>query len=80
MELVLQFKLHQLKNDNKLKLKDIAEKTGLDIGFISDLANGKIKRLDLQKLLILCNLFNCDTNDVIGVIRKKELKSEKEED
>ncbi len=52
-------------------------KTGYSTNFATKIANNRIKRLDLEKIEKLCELFQCTPNDVIEWIPSKENKNNK---
>ena len=57
----------QAKHDRDLPLKDISQATGnlLSEPWLSRFKNGKMKRVDLEKLGILCAFLECTPNDLL---------------
>lgn len=57
----------QAEHNQALLVPDLAEKTGLSPDFLYRLYNNTIKRLDLDKLEVLCTFFSCTPNDLLWV-------------
>ncbi len=57
----------QIRHSEKLSIPMLAERTGLDKGFLYRFQNGEIQRLDLDKLATLCQFFACTPNDLLWV-------------
>ncbi len=55
----------QARHNRRLSIEELEEKTGLSIFFLYRFKAGKIKRLDLDKLQILCDFFQVTPNDLI---------------
>lgn len=62
---MIKSKLHKLMGENKYKIQDVHEKTGLNRNTIANLYNEKISRIDFDTLDKLCRLFNCSVCDLL---------------
>lgn len=55
----------QVDHDRDLPLKEISKRTGLSEPWLSRFKNKKMKRIDLEKLGILCVFLGCTPNDLL---------------
>ena len=58
-------RLYVLMGENRYKIQDVYEKTGLSRGTISNLYHDKMQRIDYETLSKLCELFNCEVGDIL---------------
>ena len=63
--MVIQCRLSVLMGENRYKIKDVHEKTGLARTTISNLYHDKMERVDYETLNKLCNLFECGVGDIL---------------
>ena len=56
---------------DKLKMVDVAEKIGVHRNTISLLYKEEAKRMDLETLEKLCDLFNCEVGDMLYIQKNK---------
>lgn len=49
----------------RYSIQDVHIKTGLSRNTISNLYNDKARRIDYDTLEKLCEVFNCDINDIL---------------
>ena len=63
--MAIRCKLSTLMGQNRYKIQDIYEKTGLSRGTISNLYHDKMQRIDYETLNKLCELFGCNVSDLI---------------
>ena len=61
-------KVSDMLGKYKMTQKELAEKTGIRPGTVSLLWHGNIKRLDVNHLNKLCNIFNCQPGDLLEYI------------
>ncbi|QHJ69221.1 helix-turn-helix domain-containing protein [Planococcus halotolerans] len=59
-----EIKVAELLGKNKMSQKELAEKTGIRPATISALFHEKIKRIDIDHIVALCNVFNCQPGDI----------------
>ncbi len=56
--------LSRLMGENKMKIIDVARKTGLHRNTVTLLYNETAQRVDLETIDRLCRLFNCEVGDL----------------
>jgi putative transcriptional regulator len=62
---MINFRLHIVMAERKiLKIKHLAEKTGLDANTIAGIYHNKYKRIDLNTLNRLCQVLKCNPADL----------------
>jgi len=64
-------KLSTLMGENRYKIQDVYEKTGLSRGTISNLYHDKMQRVDYETLSKLCKLFGCNVGDLLEYYNEK---------
>ncbi len=64
--MAIQSKLSSLMGDKRYTIQDVHEKTGLSRNTISGLYNDKTTRVDLDTIDRLCELFDCQPNDLLA--------------
>lgn len=64
--------LSKLMGERRLSITEVAKTTGMSASTISNLYNEKVKRLDFDTLEKLCELFNCEVQDIIEYIPNKK--------
>ncbi len=64
--------LSDLMGKHKLKIQDIADKTGLSRTTISNMYHEKISAISFETITKLCELFNCKIQDLIEYIPDDE--------
>lgn len=55
----------------KLRISDVAKKTGLNRSTVSALYNETATRVELTTIESLCNLFQCQVGDLFEVVPPK---------
>ena len=60
--------LSTLMGTRKLKVSDVARKTGLNRSTISSLYKETASRVDLQAIEKLCELFQCEVSDLLEYV------------
>ena len=56
--------LSRLMGENKMKIIDVARKTGLHRNTVTLLYNETAQRVDFETIDRLCRLFNCEVGDL----------------
>ena len=64
---MLRCHLSTLMGRDKLRISDVAKKTGLNRSTITALYNETATRVDLSAIEILCQLFHCQVGDLFEV-------------
>lgn len=59
--------LSTLMGKHRLSIQDVHEKTGLSRNTISNLYNDKASRIDYDTAAKLCELFDCNMNDLYEI-------------
>ena len=72
--MAIESRLSVLMGERKFNMQDVIDRTGLDRTSISNLYHDKLKRVDLKMLDKLCDLFDCETSDLL-----RRVKNESEE-
>jgi transcriptional regulator with XRE-family HTH domain len=73
LRLVFGIKLHTLRVDKNLSLKDLAKRTGLSPSYLNEIENGK-KYPKTEKILILAEALEEKYEDLISLELKKDLQ------
>lgn len=68
--------LSKLMGEKRYSIVEVAKKTGMSTSTISNLYNEKVKRLDFDTLEKLCQLFNCNVQDLIEYIPDDETSAD----
>jgi putative transcriptional regulator len=64
--------LRVLMAKSKMNIKDVHERTGLSRTTISKLYNEESTTIAFETIYKLCQLFNCDVNDLLYLDNQKE--------
>lgn len=64
--------LSKIMGEKRMTITEVAKTTGMSNTTISNLYNEKVKRLDFDTLEKLCELFNCEVQDIIEYIPNKK--------
>jgi len=65
-------KLSTLMGENRYKIGDVHEKTGLSRTTISNLYHDRMERIDYVTLSKLCELFDCPVGDILVYSKDKK--------
>ena len=65
---MIRIKLCELMGREKMTRKKLSELTGIRPNTIGDLYREDVKKIDLQTLDKICEVFNCKVSDVIEYI------------
>ena len=74
---MIKLKLSDLLGKHKMTQKALAEKTGIRPGTVSKMYYEEIKRIDLQHLDSICELFECSLSELIEFIPDESPDSKK---
>lgn len=61
--------LARLMGENKMKVMDVARETGLNRNTITLLYKETAQRVDLEAIDKLCDLFNCEVQDLFEKVK-----------
>lgn len=70
--MVIKIKVSDLLGKNKMKQKELSEKTGIRPGTVSLMYSEKVKRLEVDHINNLCKVFNCQPGDLMEYIPDEE--------
>jgi len=59
--------LSTLMGRDKLRISDVASKTGLNRSTVTALYNETASRIDLSAIELLCRLFRCQVSDLFEI-------------
>ena len=69
--MAIKIKISELLGRYKMTQKDLSIKTGIRPGTVSALYHEDIKRLDIEHLNKLCDVFNCQPGDLFEYVPDK---------
>ncbi|MGD2095445.1 MAG: helix-turn-helix transcriptional regulator [Phycisphaerales bacterium] len=72
---MINIRLDYVLLDNKMKLKDLAEATGLAVNNLSILKTNKARAIRFSTLNSLCKALNCTPGDLIEYIPDEDEKT-----
>lgn len=67
VKLMIRCHLSTLMGRDKLRISDVAQKTGLNRSTITALYNETATRVDLTTIEILCGVFQCQVGDLLEI-------------
>ena len=70
----LQCKLSTLMGMKRMTIKEVHEKTKLSRTTISNLYSDKATRIDFETIAKLCDLFQCEVNELLCIEENKKIK------
>ena len=62
--------LSTLMGRHKMKIADVSRETGLNRSTVTAMYNEDVKRVDVEAIDKLCELFNCQVSDIFEYIEK----------
>lgn len=62
---MIKFKIKQLRLDQKLTQKELADSTGIRLNTLMDLENNKAKTISIEQINTLCAFFDCQPNEIM---------------
>lgn len=68
VKLMIRCHLSTLMGRDKLRISDVAHRTGLNRSTITALYNETATRVDLTTIEILCGIFQCQVGDLLEII------------
>lgn len=69
---MIRIKLCELMGKEKMTRKHLAELTGIRPNTIGDLYREDIRKIDVQTLNKICQVFNCEVGDLLEYIPDNE--------
>jgi putative transcriptional regulator len=72
---MINIRLDYVLLDNKMKLKDLAEATGLAVNNLSILKTNKARAIRFSTLNSLCKVLNCTPGDLIEYVPDEQEKT-----
>ncbi|MFA5423342.1 MAG: helix-turn-helix transcriptional regulator [Phycisphaerae bacterium] len=74
---MINIRLDYVLLDRRMKLKDLAEATGLAVNNLSILKTNKARAIRFSTLEKLCEVLNCSPGDLLEYIPDEQAKQEK---
>lgn len=72
----IKIKVSDLLGKHKMTQRELADKTGIRPATISALYHETIKRIEIEQIAKLCEVFNCQPGDIFSYERdNRELKN-----
>jgi putative transcriptional regulator len=68
----IKIKISDLLGKHKMTQKELSDKTGIRPGTVSALYHETIKRFEIEHINKLCEVFQCQPNDIIEYIPDKK--------
>ena len=62
--------LSTLMGRHKMKIADVSRETGLNRSTITAMYNEDVKRVDVEAIDKLCELFNCQVSDIFEYVKE----------
>jgi putative transcriptional regulator len=69
--MAIESRLSVLMGERKYNIQAVIDRTGLDRTSISNFYHDKLKRVDLNMLDKLCDLFDCEPSDLLRHVKDK---------
>jgi len=69
---VIKCHLARLMGEHKMKVMDVARETGLNRNTITLLYKETAQRVDLEAMDKLCDLFNCEVQDLFEKVESEQ--------
>lgn len=71
---MIKIKVSDLLGKHKMTQKELSDKTGIRPATVSALYHETIKRIEIEHIEKLCEVFNCQPGDIFEYEGKKEKK------
>lgn len=65
---MIQFKIAEIMGKHRMTKKELSEATGIRPNSVSALWHGTTKRIEIEQIDKLCEVFNCQPNDLFEYI------------
>lgn len=69
---MIKFKIKELLEKQKLSRYKLRQYTSLSYERVNDYYFGRVKSIKVEELEELCNLFNCNTQDIVEFKKNKK--------
>lgn len=69
---MIEFKVKKLLEQQKLSRYKLRQYTSLSYERVNDYYFGRVKSIKVEELEELCNLFNCNTQDIVEFKKNKK--------
>lgn len=75
---MIKIKLCEIMGREKMTRKKLAELTGVRPNTIGDLYRENVRKIDLQALDKICEVFKCDISDILEYIPENKIREEED--
>lgn len=69
---MIKFKVKELLEKNKMSRYKLRQYTSLSYERVNDYYFGRVKAIKVEELEELCNVFNCNTQDIVEFKKNKK--------
>lgn len=69
---MIKFKVKELLEKNKMSRYKLRQYTNLSYERVNDYYFGRVKAIKTEELEELCNIFNCNTQDIVEFKKNKK--------
>jgi putative transcriptional regulator len=70
----IKIRVSDLLGKHKMTQKELADKTGIRPGTVSALYHETIKRIEIEQIEKLCEVFDCQPGDIFGYESNRKQK------
>ncbi|MFQ9632281.1 MAG: helix-turn-helix domain-containing protein [Lachnospira eligens] len=75
---MIKIKLCEIMGREKMTRKKLAELTGVRPNTIGDLYRENVRKIDLQALDKICEVFECDISDILEYVPENKIREEED--
>lgn len=75
---MIKIKLCEIMGHEKMTRKKLAELTGVRPNTIGDLYRENVRKIDLQALDKICEVFKCDISDILEYVPENKIQEEED--
>lgn len=75
---MIKIKLCEIMGREKMTRKKLAELTGVRPNTIGDLYRENVRKIDLQALDKICEVFKCDISDILEYVPENKIREEED--
>lgn len=75
---MIKIKLCEIMGREKMTRKKLAELTGVRPNTIGDLYRENVRKIDLQALDKICEVFECDISDILEYVPENKIRKEED--
>lgn len=69
---MIKFNITELRNQNNMTMKQLQELSGIRLNTLTNYSHSRAVSINIKHLDKLCEIFNCDPNDIMTYVPDKE--------